>query len=229
MTRPLTTEPSRSVIWSAAVSARRAPAPGHAQHHDQQSEDHQTHDHGDDLPLRPRLDWTTSSVGNRPTPSTVRLSMKAVPGPTVDRQRATGLKILPATARPGALSCLCARLDRVGEHSALLERLQCRRSRPCSSRLVIAPSWPISRPSPRPGGWAAAVRDRQWPGVTDVVLAYQTVAVFADPEQVDLVELESRLRVIASDRRQPPHWQAGGHPGALRRGGFVATWPRGWP
>jgi KipI family sensor histidine kinase inhibitor len=28
-------------------------------------------------------------------------------------------------------------------------------------------------------------------------LAYRTVAVFADPEQIDLVELESRLRVIA--------------------------------
>jgi len=50
---------------------------------------------------------------------------------------------------------------------------------------------------PAAGGWAAAIRDRQWPGVTDVVLAYRTVAVFADPEQVDLVDLESRLRAIA--------------------------------
>jgi KipI family sensor histidine kinase inhibitor len=46
-------------------------------------------------------------------------------------------------------------------------------------------------------GWAAAVRDRHWPGVTDVVPAYRAVAVFADPEQVDLLELESRLRAIA--------------------------------
>jgi len=51
---------------------------------------------------------------------------------------------------------------------------------------------------PAAGGWAAAVRDRQWPGVTDVVLAYRTVAVFADPEKVDLVELEARLRKIAA-------------------------------
>jgi KipI family sensor histidine kinase inhibitor len=44
--------------------------------------------------------------------------------------------------------------------------------------------------------WAAAVRDRHWPGVIDVVLAYQTAAVFADPEQIDLVDLESRLRIV---------------------------------
>jgi KipI family sensor histidine kinase inhibitor len=50
---------------------------------------------------------------------------------------------------------------------------------------------------PAAGGWAAAVRDLRWPGVTDVVLAYRSVAVFADPENVDLVDLESRLRVIA--------------------------------
>ena len=46
-------------------------------------------------------------------------------------------------------------------------------------------------------GWAAAVRDRGWPGVTDVVLAYRAVAIFADPEQVDLLDLESRLRALA--------------------------------
>jgi KipI family sensor histidine kinase inhibitor len=50
---------------------------------------------------------------------------------------------------------------------------------------------------PAAGGWAAAVRERQWPGVDDVVLAYCTVGVFADPEQIDLVELESRLRLFA--------------------------------
>jgi KipI family sensor histidine kinase inhibitor len=56
---------------------------------------------------------------------------------------------------------------------------------------------------PMAGGWAAAVRDRRLPGVDDVVLAYRSVAVFADPEQIDLVELESRLRVIipAEDTR----------------------------
>jgi KipI family sensor histidine kinase inhibitor len=47
------------------------------------------------------------------------------------------------------------------------------------------------------GDWAAAVRDRQWPGVTDVVLAYRSVGIFADPEQIDLGELESRLRMFA--------------------------------
>jgi KipI family sensor histidine kinase inhibitor len=47
---------------------------------------------------------------------------------------------------------------------------------------------------PDAAGWAAAVRENHWPGVTDVVLAYRSVAVFADPEQVDLVDLEARLR-----------------------------------
>jgi KipI family sensor histidine kinase inhibitor len=46
------------------------------------------------------------------------------------------------------------------------------------------------------GRWAAAVRDGHWPGVTDVVLAYRTVAVFSDPEQVDLGALEMRLRAV---------------------------------
>jgi KipI family sensor histidine kinase inhibitor len=46
-------------------------------------------------------------------------------------------------------------------------------------------------------GWAAAVRDRDWPGVVDVVLAYQSVAVFADPDRLDLSDLESRLRAVA--------------------------------
>jgi KipI family sensor histidine kinase inhibitor len=58
---------------------------------------------------------------------------------------------------------------------------------------------------PAAGGWAAAVRERQWPGVDDVVLAYRTVAVFADPERIDLVELESRLRAIAPAENMRPH------------------------
>jgi KipI family sensor histidine kinase inhibitor len=45
--------------------------------------------------------------------------------------------------------------------------------------------------------WAAAARDRRRPGVTDVVLAYRSVAVFADPDRVDLADLESGLRAIA--------------------------------
>jgi KipI family sensor histidine kinase inhibitor len=42
--------------------------------------------------------------------------------------------------------------------------------------------------------WAGAVRARAWPGVVDVVLAYQTAAVFADPDRLDLDDLEARLR-----------------------------------
>jgi KipI family sensor histidine kinase inhibitor len=51
---------------------------------------------------------------------------------------------------------------------------------------------------PAAGGWAAAVRECRWPGVTDVVLAYRSVAVFADPERVDLLALESRLRDVTA-------------------------------
>jgi KipI family sensor histidine kinase inhibitor len=53
------------------------------------------------------------------------------------------------------------------------------------------------------GAWAAGARACGWTGVTDVVLAYQSVAVFADPDQVDLAELESRLRAVVPVRK--PH------------------------
>jgi len=54
-------------------------------------------------------------------------------------------------------------------------------------------------------GWARAVRAQHWPGVTDVVLAYRSVAVFADPETLDPADLESRLAGIApaGDLRGP--------------------------
>jgi KipI family sensor histidine kinase inhibitor len=52
-------------------------------------------------------------------------------------------------------------------------------------------------------GWSGAVRDLQWRGVIDVVAAYRTAAVFADPETVDLVELEARLRGVVP-REMPP-------------------------
>jgi len=55
------------------------------------------------------------------------------------------------------------------------------------------------------GAWAAAVRDRCWPGVIDVVLSYQSVAVFADPDQVDLVDLETRLRALVADGELRDH------------------------
>jgi KipI family sensor histidine kinase inhibitor len=44
--------------------------------------------------------------------------------------------------------------------------------------------------------WSAAVRSRGWPGVLDVVPAYQSAAVFADPDQVDLDELRERLEAV---------------------------------
>jgi KipI family sensor histidine kinase inhibitor len=47
--------------------------------------------------------------------------------------------------------------------------------------------------------WAATVRSEALPGVTDVVLAYRSAAVFADPDQADLEELESRLSSLAAE------------------------------
>ncbi len=46
--------------------------------------------------------------------------------------------------------------------------------------------------------WAEAVRAGvgRHPGVLDVVLAYATAAVYADPDAIDLDELESRLRAV---------------------------------
>ncbi len=58
---------------------------------------------------------------------------------------------------------------------------------------------------PAAGAWAATVRDRHWPGVTDVVLAYRAVGVFADPEKAELVDLETRLRQIAPTEDTRPH------------------------
>ena len=44
--------------------------------------------------------------------------------------------------------------------------------------------------------WVAAVRALRQPGVTDVVLAYRSAAVFADPDRVELEELETQLAAI---------------------------------
>src|SRR4051794_137916 len=55
--------------------------------------------------------------------------------------------------------------------------------------------------------WAAAVRSQDWPGIEDVVLAYQTAAVYADPERIDLDDLDAQLRAVKADRR------AGNRPG----------------
>jgi KipI family sensor histidine kinase inhibitor len=46
---------------------------------------------------------------------------------------------------------------------------------------------------PAAATWAGTVRDARWPGVTEVVLAYRSVALFFDPDLVDPSELESRL------------------------------------
>jgi KipI family sensor histidine kinase inhibitor len=46
-------------------------------------------------------------------------------------------------------------------------------------------------------GWAGSVRGLDWDGIAEVVLAYRTVAVHAEPEAGDLDELEARLRDVA--------------------------------
>jgi KipI family sensor histidine kinase inhibitor len=45
--------------------------------------------------------------------------------------------------------------------------------------------------------WASAVRAQAWRGVLDVVLAYDSVGVYADPRQVDLVDLACRLERLS--------------------------------
>lgn len=62
-------------------------------------------------------------------------------------------------------------------------------------------------------GWAAAVRAQGIFGVTDVVLAYQSVAVFADPNRADLPGLERFLRGVAAQR---PEGSGRTHPAAGR-------------
>jgi KipI family sensor histidine kinase inhibitor len=52
--------------------------------------------------------------------------------------------------------------------------------------------------------WASAVRAHRWPGLDDVALAYKTAAVYADPDQVDLDELEGWLRTVAGSDQGPP-------------------------
>jgi KipI family sensor histidine kinase inhibitor len=44
--------------------------------------------------------------------------------------------------------------------------------------------------------WVASVRTRAVQGVTDVVLAYNSAAVFADPDRADLENMESQLSAI---------------------------------
>ncbi len=56
---------------------------------------------------------------------------------------------------------------------------------------------------PRAAGWANLVRAQRWLGVAEVIPSYRTVAVFADPEHVDLIDLEFRLRALVSDGELP--------------------------
>lgn len=48
-------------------------------------------------------------------------------------------------------------------------------------------------------GWALAVRNQGWPGIIDVNAAYQSAAVFADPDRIELEVLEGRLRSLKAD------------------------------
>jgi len=48
----------------------------------------------------------------------------------------------------------------------------------------------------RARNWAATVRDAAFQGVDDVVLAYRSTAVFADPERCELDALERALRAV---------------------------------
>lgn len=59
-------------------------------------------------------------------------------------------------------------------------------------------SWRSFSSETEAASWAAAVRGRPLRGLTDVVLAYRSVAVFADPDQIDLVELEAVLGAIVA-------------------------------
>ena len=49
------------------------------------------------------------------------------------------------------------------------------------------------------GSWADSIRTRRIEGVTDVVLAYRSVAVHADPDRIDLDRLEMTLRAVEID------------------------------
>ena len=53
--------------------------------------------------------------------------------------------------------------------------------------------------------WAETLRARGWPGVIDVVTAYETVGVHADPDVIDLDDLAARLEQLepAADETRP--------------------------
>ena len=80
---------------------------------------------------------------------------------------------------------------------------------------MTARSWRISRARSRPAAGLPPCERRRWQGVQDVVLAYRSVAVFAQPDLVDLAELESRLEAIATSADSPATGRQPGDPGPL--------------
>ncbi len=58
---------------------------------------------------------------------------------------------------------------------------------------MIGHSWRSFATEREAARWVAAVRSEGLRGVTDVVLAYRSAAVFADPDETDLDVLETRL------------------------------------
>ena len=49
--------------------------------------------------------------------------------------------------------------------------------------------------------WSAEMGKSQWPEVIDVVLAYSSVAIYADPDLTDWVEFEARLRNLKASSK----------------------------
>ena len=75
--------------------------------------------------------------------------------------------------------------------------------------------------------WASSVRDQGWPGVLDIVLAYQTVAVFANPDRIEPGELERKLAKWSPVPGTGPPASGSACPCCTT----VKTWPRspdGW-
>lgn len=52
--------------------------------------------------------------------------------------------------------------------------------------------------------WAEAVSRRGWPGVVDVIPAYSTVGVLADPDRIDLDDLDGRLWTLCPAESSAP-------------------------
>ena len=84
---------------------------------------------------------------------------------------------------------------------------------------MIEHSWRVSRPSAKPPGGPRLSAPPGLRGVTDVVLAYRSAAIFADPDETDLNVLESRLGVAGSRTGSRDRGPARGDSCPLRRPG----------